>query len=55
MKVTRFINGSKIEKPLNQEIKVKNEIVQNTIEKVNKRILNSINFENNLGEVTIYE
>ncbi len=55
MKVTRFVNGNKVEKPLDREIKVRNEIVQNAIEKVNRRILDNMNFESDFVEQNLYE
>lgn len=43
MKITRFVNGQKITKPLSAETIIKNEIVAHTIEKVNKRLKNTVN------------
>ncbi len=38
MKVTRFINGEKLNKPISGNIFVKNQIITDTIDKVNRRL-----------------
>ena len=55
MKITRFINGNRLEKPLSSDIKVKNEVVQNTIEKVNRRIFDSGDLIAEFKEQRLYE
>ena len=38
MKITRFINGKKVEKGFTEEIVIQNELISGTIEKINRRI-----------------
>lgn len=37
MKITRYINGKKVNKALSGEIVIQNELISGTIEKVNSR------------------
>ena len=37
MKITRYINGKKVNKALSDEIVIKNDLISGTIEKVNIR------------------
>jgi hypothetical protein len=41
MKVTRFVNGSKITKPIDDGMVIENQVILNTIEHVNQRLRNS--------------
>lgn len=40
MKITRYVNGKKVNKALSGEIVIKNELISGTIEKVNSRFAN---------------
>ncbi len=41
MKVTRFVNGSKITKPIDSETIIKSDVISNTINHVNLRLKTS--------------
>ena len=45
MKITRFVNGEKIKKPLGADTVIKNEIISATIEAVNRRLKGGSNTE----------
>lgn len=38
MKITRYVNGRKINRALSEEIVIQNELISGTIEKINRRI-----------------
>ena len=38
MKVTRFVNGSKVTKPIDDGMVIENQVILNTIEHVNQRL-----------------
>ncbi|MBR5155317.1 MAG: hypothetical protein IKW62_02400 [Clostridia bacterium] len=38
MKITRFVNGEKLNKPIDGNIFIKKEIISETIDKVNRRL-----------------
>ncbi len=40
MKITRYVNGKKVNKALSGEIVIQNELISGTIEKVNSRFIN---------------
>ncbi len=45
MKITRFVNGQKISKPLGTDTVIKNEIISTIIENVNRRLKTNNNTE----------
>ena len=45
MKITRYVNGKKVNKALSGEIVIQNDLISGTIEKVNSRFLNVQNAE----------
>ncbi len=47
MKVTRYINGKKINKALSEEIVIQNDLISGTIEKINHRIQTKNNIRKN--------
>ncbi len=54
MKITRFVNGQEITKPLSSKMVIKNEIISHTINKVNQRIKGTANQNiNNNGAATV--
>ena len=54
MKITRFVNGQKVTKPLNSETVIKNEVISQTINKVNERIKGNANQNiNNNGAAAV--
>lgn len=38
MKITRFVNGIRVNKPFNSDIVINNDVVSSTIDKVNRRL-----------------
>ncbi len=38
MKITRYVNGKKVNKALSGEIVIQNDLISGTIEKINRRI-----------------
>ncbi|MBQ9737688.1 MAG: hypothetical protein IJV86_04745 [Clostridia bacterium] len=42
MKVTRFVNGSKLTKPIDDGMVIENQVILNTIEHVNQRLRSSV-------------
>lgn len=49
MKITRFVNGQKISKPLGTDTVIKNEIISATIDAVNRRLKAGTNPDNKAG------
>ena len=54
MKITRFVNGSKRTEPLTAETVIKNQVVANTIKKVNQRLEKAFEADNTAGQ-NVYE
>ncbi len=49
MKITRFVNGQKINKPLGTDTVIKNEIISTTIDAVNRRLKETANSGSKTG------
>ncbi len=49
MKITRFVNGEKINKPLGADTVIKNDIISATIDAVNRRLKTTANSNNKSG------
>jgi len=47
MRVTRYVNGKKINKALSGDIVIQNDLISGTIEKINRRIQTKIDVRKN--------
>ncbi len=55
MKVTRFINGNKVSKPLDSKMVLMSDVIPNAIESVNRRLKNAFESEYGNKEQLKYE